>query len=161
MKPGRKSTYDLLAPMIPGQSPPPPEELEADQQLEWEAITARLPADWFSGENIPMLKELCRHITYARELAKEIAEVKAMLSEVVAGTAVEAEKSNVMAAGRKELCQRQLGQKDLLAIIALCRDSNPSGRARQFAAICQPPGNLRKRETAWWAREKWHNVMPE
>src|SRR6478735_7381083 len=67
MKPGRKSSYDLLAPMIPGQSPPPPEELEPDQQLEWEAITARLPADWFSGENIPMLKELCRHITYARE----------------------------------------------------------------------------------------------
>jgi hypothetical protein len=90
--------------MIPGQSPPPPEELEPDQQLEWEAITARLPVDWFTGENIPMLKELCRHITYARELAKEIAEVKAMLSEVVAGTAAEAEKSNVMAAGRKELC---------------------------------------------------------
>jgi hypothetical protein len=89
--------------MIPGQSPPPPEELEPDQQLEWEAITARLPVDWFTGENIPMLKELCRHITYARELAKEIAEVKAMLSEVVAGTAAEAEKSNVMAAGRKEL----------------------------------------------------------
>ena len=89
MKPGRKSSYDLLAPMIPGQSPPPPEELEPDQQLEWEAITARLPADWFTGENIPMLKELCRHITYARELAKEIAEVKAMLSEVVAGTAAE------------------------------------------------------------------------
>ena len=48
MKPGRKSTYDLLAPMIPAQSPPPPEELEPDQQLEWEAITARLPADWFT-----------------------------------------------------------------------------------------------------------------
>jgi hypothetical protein len=104
MKPGRKSTYDMLAPMIPGQSLPPPEDLEPDQQLEWEAITARLPADWFSGENIPMLKELCRHITYARELAVEIAEVKAMLSEVVAGIAAEAEKSNVMAAGRKELC---------------------------------------------------------
>ena len=72
MKPGRKSSYDLLAPMIPGQSPPPPEELEPDQQLEWEAITARLPVDWFTGENIPMLKELCRHITYARELAGQI-----------------------------------------------------------------------------------------
>jgi hypothetical protein len=49
--------------------------------------------------------------------------------------------------------QRQLGRKRLLAIIGRCRDSNPSGRARQFAAICQPPENLRKRETAWWSPE--------
>jgi hypothetical protein len=104
MKPGRKSTYDLLAPMIPGKRPSPPDDLTPEQQVEWEAIVARLPVDWFTGENIPMLKELCRHITYARELAVEIAAVKVMLSEVTAWTAAEAEKSNVMAAGRKELC---------------------------------------------------------
>jgi hypothetical protein len=78
MKPGRKSTYDLLAPMIPGKRPSPPDDLTPEQQVEWEAIVARLPADWFSGENIPMLRELCRHICYARELAEEIAAVKAM-----------------------------------------------------------------------------------
>jgi hypothetical protein len=104
MKPGRKSTYDLLAPMIPGKRPSPPDDLTPEQQVEWEAIVARLPVDWFTGENIPMLRELCRHICYARELAEEIAAVKAMLSEVIAGTAPEAEKSNVMAARRKELC---------------------------------------------------------
>ena len=77
MKPGRKSTYDLLEPIIPGKPPPPPKELEPDQRLEWEAITARLPVDSFTGENIPMLKELCRHITYARELAGQIMKVRA------------------------------------------------------------------------------------
>ena len=69
MKPGRKSTYDLLEPIIPGKPPPPPEELEPDQQLEWKTITEGLPGDWFSAANDPLLKELCRHITYARELA--------------------------------------------------------------------------------------------
>ena len=39
--------------------------------------------------------------------------------------------------------QRQLGRKCLLGIIGLCRDSNPSGGARQFGAIRQQPGNLR------------------
>ena len=89
MKPGRKSTYDLLAPMIPGQSPPPPEELEPDQKLEWEAITARLPADWFSGENIPMLRELCRHICYARELAGQIVKVRAEIQAFTEGSAAD------------------------------------------------------------------------
>ena len=56
--------------------------------------------------------------------------------------------------------QRQLGRKRLLAIIGLCRDSNPSGRARQFAAIRQPQGNLRKRPTAWWARGD-SNLQPD
>ena len=111
MKPGRKSSYDLLAPMIPGQSPPPPEELEPDQQLEWEAITARLPVDWFTGENIPMLKELCRHITYARELAGQIMKVRAEFQAFMEGSAADtagsmgiAERRKIQAGLRDELC---------------------------------------------------------
>ena len=150
MKPGRKSTYDLLAPIIPGKRPPPPKELEPDQQLEWEAITARLPADWFSGENIPMLRELCRHICYARELAKEIAAVNAMLSEVVAGTAAEAEKSNVMAAGRKELCDLlrahgyqserigNLSTKLRLTKLSRYEDARTAARAARDAGSTRP-----------------------
>ena len=38
--------------------------------------------------------------------------------------------------------QRQLGRKCLLGIIGLCRNSNPSGGARQFGAIRQQPGDL-------------------
>jgi hypothetical protein len=45
MKPGRKSADELLAPLIPDTRPPPPEELEPEQQVEWEAIVERLPAD--------------------------------------------------------------------------------------------------------------------
>ena len=112
MKPGRKSTYDLLAPMIPGQSPPPPEELEPEQQLEWEAITARLPADWFSGENIPMLRELCRHICYARELAGQIMKVRAEIQAFMEGSAADtaesmgiAERRKIQAGLRDELCR--------------------------------------------------------
>ena len=110
MKPGRKSSYDLLAPMIPGQSPPPPEELEPDQQLEWEAITARLPVDWFTGENIPMLKELCRHITYARELARQIAKVRAEIQAFMEGSAADTAGSMVIAERRKI----QVGLRDEL-----------------------------------------------
>ena len=112
MKPGRKSTYDLLEPIIPGKPPPPPEDLEPDQQLEWEAITARLPADWFSGENIPMLKELCRHITYARELARQVAKVRAEIQAVTEGSTADtagsmgiAERRKIQAGLRDELCR--------------------------------------------------------
>ena len=85
MKPGRKSTYDLLEPIIADKPPPPPGELEPEQQLEWEAITARLPVDWFTGENIPMLRELCRHISYARELARQVAKLRAEIQAVMRG----------------------------------------------------------------------------
>jgi hypothetical protein len=112
MKPGRKSTYDRLTPMSPGQRPPPPEELEPDQQLEWEAITARLPADWFSGENSPMLKELCRHITFARDLAGQIMKVRAEIQAFMEGSAADTdgsmgieERRKIQAGLRDELCR--------------------------------------------------------
>jgi hypothetical protein len=112
MKPGRKSTYDLLEPTNAGKPPPPPEELEPEQQLEWEAITARLPADWFSGENIPLLKELCRHITYARELARQVVKVRAEIQAFMAGSAADtagsegiAERRTIQATLRDELCR--------------------------------------------------------
>ena len=84
-----------------GQSPPPPEELEPDQQLEWKAITARLPVDWFTGENLPMLKELCRHITYARELARQIVKVRAEIQAFMEGSAADTAGSIGVAEHRK------------------------------------------------------------
>jgi hypothetical protein len=112
MKPGRKSTYDLLEPIIPGKPPPPPEELEPDQQLEWKTITEGLPGDWFSAANDPLLKELCRHITYARELARQIvkvrAEIQAFMEESAAETAGSmgiAERRKIQAGLRDELCR--------------------------------------------------------
>jgi hypothetical protein len=112
MKPGRKSTYDLLEPIIADKPPPPPGELEPEQQLEWEAITARLPVDWFTGENIPMLRELCRHISYARELARQVAKLRAEIQAVMEGSAGDtagsvgvAESRKIQAGLRDELCR--------------------------------------------------------
>ena len=69
----RPSSYDSIPSAVPTKPPPPPTDLEPEEQAEWLAITARLPADWFTGENVPMLRELCRHICYSRELARQIA----------------------------------------------------------------------------------------
>ena len=70
---GRKSHAELAAlAIIPGTRPPPPPELEPEEQATWRAITGRLPQSWFSGENMPLLKELCRHIHYSDALAADI-----------------------------------------------------------------------------------------
>ena len=81
-KPGRKSDYDAVSPLVPGRRPDPPAELTAEEQAEWMAITSRLPANWFAAENAPMLKELCRHICYARMLAGEISALKGTIAAV-------------------------------------------------------------------------------
>jgi hypothetical protein len=112
VKPGRKSADELLASLIPGTRPPPPEELEPEQRAEWEAIVERLPADWFTGENIPMLRELCRHICYARELARQGGKVRAEIQAFMEGSAADtagsigtAERRKIQAGLRDELCK--------------------------------------------------------
>jgi hypothetical protein len=77
-KPGPKSANELLGPIIPGMRPPPPDDLDPAEKAAWQEITARLPMDWFTGENAPMLKELCRHIGYANMLAGEIAAIRSI-----------------------------------------------------------------------------------
>jgi hypothetical protein len=75
---GRRSEAALLAqgPIIPGQRPPPDPHLDEEQAKEWRKITGRLPSTWFRGENLCMLVELCRHITYSRFIAAEIARMR-------------------------------------------------------------------------------------
>jgi hypothetical protein len=69
---GRKSAADL-GPIIPGveRRPPPPDDLEPEEQAHWVAITGALPADWFNGGSWPLLKQLCRHINNADELVQD------------------------------------------------------------------------------------------
>jgi hypothetical protein len=78
---GRKSAADL-GPIIPGveRRPPPPDDLAPEEQAHWVAITASLPADWFNGGSWPLLKQLCRHINNANELAKDIARLRGELA---------------------------------------------------------------------------------
>lgn len=49
--------------------PEAPADLTAEQKREWETIVNRLPADWFPEETWPLLKQYCRLITRARQLA--------------------------------------------------------------------------------------------
>jgi hypothetical protein len=70
----RKNQY-TNGPVIPGNErrPSPPAQLDARERAIWTKITARLPAEWFTAESQPMLKELCRHIRSADDLSADLA----------------------------------------------------------------------------------------
>jgi hypothetical protein len=57
---------------IPDPKLPPPKHLPREQATVWRDITARLPADQFSGDNAGTLELYCQHIVFARRLAAEI-----------------------------------------------------------------------------------------
>jgi hypothetical protein len=81
-KSGPKSAAELAAgPIIPGQRPAPPDDLSPEEQATWLAIVGSLPTDWFAPTNLPMLKELCRHIAYADWLAQDITRLRRKLAE--------------------------------------------------------------------------------
>ena len=73
-KRGRKSAAEMaIAPVIEIQPRPvAPSELTDEEAAEWEAIVARMPADWFGRETWPLLVQLCRHTIAARRLAQLI-----------------------------------------------------------------------------------------
>lgn len=48
----------------------------------WRSITGKLPSDWFAPETIPMLKELCRHIRHADDLAVDLSITRTAIAEV-------------------------------------------------------------------------------
>ena len=67
-----RSTRDD-GPIVPGSERlPPPDELRAVERKIWAAITARMPADWFTADTSPLLKQFCRHIALADGLMVEI-----------------------------------------------------------------------------------------
>jgi len=77
---GRKTLkvqLEGVGPVIPGRPPPAPDGLEPDVADVWRALAARMPVDWFTPETFPVLTELCRHVVYAREIAAQIAAVRA------------------------------------------------------------------------------------
>ena len=74
----RKSAAELavVGAIIPGARPPPPDDLQPEEKTTWTTITASLSSDWFTACNLPMLKELCRHIAYADWLAQDITRLR-------------------------------------------------------------------------------------
>jgi hypothetical protein len=80
---GRKSAASLSVVNVLGnERPAPPDELTEDEAKEWREIAARMPPDWFTRENFPLLAEYCRHIVRARDLAKDITTFKRFPPEV-------------------------------------------------------------------------------
>lgn len=70
------------AQVVPGTRIAPPPELNQAESAIWRTIVERLPADWFTAENTPLLKELCRHIGHADALSQDIAAVREELSDL-------------------------------------------------------------------------------
>lgn len=83
-KQGRWAAQDqrAIAPEAMLPPPEPPSELEAPEQAIWRTITAKLPGDWFAPETVPMLKELCRHVRHADDLALDLAATRAGIAAV-------------------------------------------------------------------------------
>jgi hypothetical protein len=72
-KPGRKSTEDLtVVPTAIPQRPEPPTDLPPEQADQWREIVAPMPADWFTTETQPLLRQLCQHIATSRAVAREL-----------------------------------------------------------------------------------------
>jgi hypothetical protein len=79
----RKNQY-AAGPVIPGitKRPAPPAQLDNREAKIWREITARLPAEWFTAESQPMLKELCRHIRIADDLSADLKLARAAIDEL-------------------------------------------------------------------------------
>lgn len=72
-KRGRQSAAELavvqnVTEIVP--RPVAPDDLTDEQAAEWDAIVARLPADWFPRETHGLLKQYCRHAVEARRIAQ-------------------------------------------------------------------------------------------
>jgi len=60
---------------IPGQRYSPPSELTPEQAREWRKVVGSLPPEWFSGENLALLADYCRHIVFSRRAAQALDEI--------------------------------------------------------------------------------------
>lgn len=77
MQRGRKSPESLsvvvsLPGQVPGVRPDPPADLPADQAETWRVTVERMPADWFTPELFPLLRQLCRHVSYSEAVASKM-----------------------------------------------------------------------------------------
>jgi hypothetical protein len=79
MQRGRKSSDSLstsVVSIVPGERPPPPEDLTDEQAAIWQSTLARMPADWATPEIWPLLKQLCRHESVSAMLGRELVEIE-------------------------------------------------------------------------------------
>ena len=74
MQRGRRSSesQSVVVSLVPGVRPDAPEELSPEQAEIWRATVASMPSDWFAGCAGVLLRQLCRHVSYARWMAAEL-----------------------------------------------------------------------------------------
>jgi phage terminase small subunit len=60
------------------QRPPAPERLDKEETAEWRAIVERMPAGWFSRENLPVLEALVCQISALRIFEAQVRKFKSL-----------------------------------------------------------------------------------
>jgi hypothetical protein len=78
-KRGRRSMAELAVNPVSlevVQRPDSPYDLTDEESVEWWAIVARLPADWFGRETHGLLTNYCRHVISARRISQLIVTVE-------------------------------------------------------------------------------------
>jgi ribosome biogenesis SPOUT family RNA methylase Rps3 len=63
-------TSEAEAKVARARRPEPPRDLTPEQAVEWRAIVAGMPADWFRRETYPLLSQYCRCAVSVRKLGK-------------------------------------------------------------------------------------------
>jgi len=80
-KRGRKSGASLSVISNKGVEvvarPDAPAYLTDEQAAEWTAVVERMPADWFTRENFPLLAQYCRHIVAVGKISQLIDNIEA------------------------------------------------------------------------------------
>ena len=76
----RKNQY-TAGPVTPGKRPAPPPGLDERETKIWSEVTRQLPADWFSTDSAPVLRELIRHIRHSDDLQSDITRARAALDQ--------------------------------------------------------------------------------
>ena len=71
---GRRSAASYETPKVVEiyPRPEPPAELTAPERVEWKAVVARMPHDWFPRETHALLEAFCRAVVAARDIASRI-----------------------------------------------------------------------------------------
>ena len=64
------SSSEVVALPVRRDPPKPPADLTQEQAQQWRAICSALPPDYFRGEALPVLAELCRCIVNSRQFAQ-------------------------------------------------------------------------------------------
>jgi len=134
----------VTGPILPGERDPPPSDLTPKQQAIWRGIVADLDRDWF-GETKPMLKELCAHISYAREIAGRIEEVRQRLDALPIGSKEEATMSRQLASLLRQHGKQSASIANLSTKLRLTPQSRQSARG----------SDQKRRRTGWTGRRPW------